>query len=525
MHKITRFMAIGLTPALFAPVALMAGSAEMWGDLKPGPYASGFQTIERYDYSRVFRPKKDYFGRLMPGERARPMQVCIWYPAQESGLSPMVYGEYVFPYPDDSRFIDHLGAIQGREIGGLRGLLENNQGAVLDLLSVKVGAINDAPPADGLFPLVIYCPEFGAGIAENFILCEYLASRGFIVAATHSVGSSTLSPALVSGDLESSVRDMEFVISTLRDFPAVDSDKLGVIGFFGGGLSASLLQMRSSDIDAMVSISGSYQQVSDTTQSSYDLVKSSPHFYPERVITPMMLVYVGTNKAPDFRLRDSLIYSTRYTLRMEDTDPVDFSGYGAVFRLNLTGAENPPPSRKDRYEALCRYVYHFLNASLNGSEENRGELDEGLRKRTEDDEYVTLTIQAASDYPPTPEQFMSVINGYGIARAYELYQKFKDSGRVFFQEIAFNALGYRLFQRGDLDNAILIFEMNADAYPDSPNTWDSLGEACEAAGRTQEAIKHLRKVLELLPSDTTTNEQFKEVIKNHAEEALRRLEG
>ena len=84
----------------------------IWGDLEPGPYAVGFKTIEKYDYSRVSRPEHDYFGRPLDGERARPIQICIWYPAESTTeLPPMVYGEYVFPYPENSRFFDFLSEV------------------------------------------------------------------------------------------------------------------------------------------------------------------------------------------------------------------------------------------------------------------------------------------------------------------------------------------------------------------------------------------------------------------------------
>jgi hypothetical protein len=117
-----------------------------WGDLEPGLYEIGFRTVERYDHSRVFRPKHDYFGRPLDGERSRPVQICIWYPAEKAmELTQMVYGEYVFPYPEDERFFDFISAIQDREIRSLHRLLDNNGSAVLDLLSVRVGAIRDAP--------------------------------------------------------------------------------------------------------------------------------------------------------------------------------------------------------------------------------------------------------------------------------------------------------------------------------------------------------------------------------------------
>src|SRR5690606_33100220 len=58
---------------------------------------------------------------------------------------------------------------------------------------------------------------------------------------------------------------------------------------------------------------------------------------------------------------------------------------------------------------------------------------------------------------------------------------------VFSDAEALNGLGYRLLQAGRLDEAVAVFEMNAEAYPASPNPFDSLGDGLRAAGRLEEA--------------------------------------
>ena len=74
-----------------------------WGTLEPGPYAVGFETIEVFDYSRTFRHKLT--SRDLPGdhERARPVPIALWYPAEtDPGALSMMYAEYAFPIPDDT---------------------------------------------------------------------------------------------------------------------------------------------------------------------------------------------------------------------------------------------------------------------------------------------------------------------------------------------------------------------------------------------------------------------------------------
>jgi hypothetical protein len=60
-----------------------------------------------------------------------------------------------------------------------------------------------------------------------------------------------------------------------------------------------------------------------------------------------------------------------------------------------------------------------------------------------------------------------------------------------------NRLGYELLAEKNPDAAIIIFELNTEAFPGSWNAWDSLGEALAGAGRRQEAIRSYQRALEL----------------------------
>jgi hypothetical protein len=64
-----------------------------------------------------------------------------------------------------------------------------------------------------------------------------------------------------------------------------------------------------------------------------------------------------------------------------------------------------------------------------------------------------------------------------------------------------NRLGYRLLGEGRVEDAIIVFELNAESYPDRTNTWDSLGEAHLEAGHHERARAMYEKVLELDPGN------------------------
>ena len=68
-------------------------------------------------------------------------------------------------------------------------------------------------------------------------------------------------------------------------------------------------------------------------------------------------------------------------------------------------------------------------------------------------------------------------------------------------ENQFNALGYRLLQAGSVDEAIAVFAFNADAFPESWNVWDSLGEAYMTRGDRARAIECYRASLQRNPDN------------------------
>jgi len=61
--------------------------------------------------------------------------------------------------------------------------------------------------------------------------------------------------------------------------------------------------------------------------------------------------------------------------------------------------------------------------------------------------------------------------------------------------------------------ALRVFQLNVGFFPDSPNAYDSLAEAYEAAGLGDKAVENYEKVLELDPRN------------RHASAALEKLKG
>lgn len=80
-----------------------------------------------------------------------------------------------------------------------------------------------------------------------------------------------------------------------------------------------------------------------------------------------------------------------------------------------------------------------------------------------------------------------------------------------FDEWELNGLGYELLSRDRIEDAIEIFELNVEEYPQASNPFDSLGEAYMIAGETERAIQSYRKSLELDPANENAARKLEEL--------------
>jgi len=105
------------------------------------------------------------------------------------------------------------------------------------------------------------------------------------------------------------------------------------------------------------------------------------------------------------------------------------------------------------------------------------------------------------------------IDEKGIDAAVAQYRdlKAKQSDTHDFAEPELNSLGYRLMAANKLKEAVEIFKLNVEAYPQGFNTYDSLAEAYMNLNERELAIKNYKKSLELNPQNTNAVEMLKKL--------------
>jgi tetratricopeptide (TPR) repeat protein len=122
---------------------------------------------------------------------------------------------------------------------------------------------------------------------------------------------------------------------------------------------------------------------------------------------------------------------------------------------------------------------------------------------------VTLAVwvpQVKAAYDPRKsiaETMSATITSNGIDAAVKQYHDLKAASPTTynFDEVELNALGYQFLHAHKFNEAIRIFQLNIEAYPQSANVYDSLGEAYMDEGDKPQAIANYQESLRRNPKN------------------------
>ncbi len=506
MRPICYPLALLLSAATFAQVQPATTSNAF--HLEPGTYSVGFRLIEGEDPSRVVT------GGGTAAPRPRPVRTYLWYPVEPTRrgrtAEPMRFGRYVALADGDVWPAEMIGSLHEKLAYSRRPLARSFDEAGFAALSQRpVLAVENAGPAPGPFPLVVLGVGFWYEPAiSQAVLGEYLAGRGFVVTTAPLVGTNSPVVRIDTEDLETQVRDLEFVVARARELPFVSHDKLGVVGMDMGGMAGVLLAMRHRDVDVFVGLPSGI-----LFEHPSGLPRISPGYNPLALRVPWLQIMPagGATPPPGSRspsLFEAAVYSDRYLLLTPNLGHVDLTidglidGRGSMIggayqQATATGAEG--------HRALDPYVLNFLTAFLAPEAERRAA---GLAfvSRPPADPGFKMTLEHRPALPAsiTYDEFVAgVVEGHGAEAVDRLraLAAADPNDPLLGEGDLTRLISNLLFTWGLGRETLPVIEFMIERYPSSPAGQGLLAEAQISAGNYAAAIDVYSKFLEQYPNN------------------------
>jgi MFS family permease len=110
-------------------------------------------------------------------------------------------------------------------------------------------------------------------------------------------------------------------------------------------------------------------------------------------------------------------------------------------------------------------------------------------------------------------RFVDILRNRGVEAAIAYYHESRNNNPsvILFTEGQMNALGYEYLYSGKTEEAIALFKLNVEAYPEAYNVYDSLGEGYMENGQYELSIINYKKSLELNAGNSNAREKLEEL--------------
>ncbi|WP_212590385.1 dienelactone hydrolase family protein [Hymenobacter gelipurpurascens] len=495
---------------LLCSMGYVAQAESGFAGLTRGPHAVGMRVVQQYDYTRAYKGRTDAVtGKPVTGERARPVQTLVWYPAQKGG-TPIRYADYLRTEATDENFTRtdaETDAFLANKLQWVAARVGQKQAQ--KLFDQRMWAVRNAATAAGKFPVVIYAAGGGSTAHDAADLCEYLASHGYVVLASRSLGTHTSLMNFDQEGLDSQARDMAFLLSYAQSLPQTDMAHVAAAGWSWGGLANALAASQDSRIQALVSFDGT--QYRDNTKAVSRTQLTVPWLYVQRRPESVRELSANEMETSSMLLNEAK-YADLYHVVMNPMEHLDFSTVALRVAQPEHFMEYSRAEVEAAYHWTCRYTLEFLNATLKIAPAGQQFLNRTPAQNGVPAHMARVYHLPAQTGPvPTQAGFAAALAQEGFGHALEIYRRVQQQDAAFtLSEGALNNWGYQLMRDAhDLPAALAIFRLGTELYPNSFNLFDSLGEADENNKDTSSAIMHYRRSLELNPKNSNAEQRLK----------------
>lgn len=513
-------------------------TSPLWRGLKPGPYEVGFQSELQFDHSRRYRTAPDRPNAFGDRKAPRPILVNRWYPAVASDASAMPHGDYLkiaAPDPQWKGFVESLAnherSVIGVEVFGKKNeqLSPRERSELERLFRTPTACRRDAKPAAGSFPLVIYHSGAQSSFEDNAVLCEYLASHGFVVFG--SAFQQEFGQTLHTDNREGSAQDFAFLIAHARSNPNVDWRRIAIVGHSAGAQAAiSYRATANSALDAIVSL--------DTTQDYHCLQSPGWEFARKAVAAretfdcPLLM---AAGPTAYFQMADVLDRSRRCYLTIKGLDHNDFIAQGIAARdcrLRLAVGRDAETIQSELaaaskgYTTLCECIRDFLNFELNGDRAAKSNLERrskgvGAPAGEPNIEWMPAGCNQPEPYadrsrPPTPRQVRPFLAHHGCDATIALLDQLRSAWPqhpTFDPSFQMNLVGDLLLE-GRNDDGLALSRSFKKCGVDCVKSLCGYGALYERIGSMKGAIAYYERALILDPQNADVAAKLRKLREN-----------
>jgi len=467
----------------------------------PGPYGVGFSSTNLYDDSRL--PTSTTDAALK--SNGRRIELLEWYPAETGGK--------------DMGILDYL-KFEGspNQVDWRRRDVPEDLSKAFISSKLPMLAKLDAPIKRERFPVLVYAPSLSASPIENADLCEFLASHGYLVLASPSLGADT---RLMTDDidgLKSQARDISFLIDYARSQPNANLGSVAVIGYSWGGLANVYAATQDKRIKALICLDGSIRYY---VSVAWDL-----GIHPEQLTQPL-LIFTQGYIALESDLVNALISKGRPSLvsswKHADVFKIEMAAmqHSAFASMNLRndgfwdqGLAQPGYDRveaKASFTAVARYSLAFLNSYLKADAGSRSFLKQTPTENGIPKHLMYADFSAASGLASTLEALRSELEKRGFSQSAQILAEAQNADPSFkVDEKALLAWGRGdLLDQGKLTEATEVFKLVVVMHPGSSNGYSSLADVYQRTGQKALAIENFKKALQLNPQNYFAMDQLK----------------
>jgi hypothetical protein len=331
--------------------ALLVAST-LLAPLAPGEHPVGFSMIVETDAQRPALAPASGMGRQLP--------IAIWYPARTTDRQPLRLRDYVVAGAQALVGIEPADPRAPLEAFAAEALAHGTARADIERLLDSAGiAVRDAPAAPGRFPLLLFAH---GSVETQSVMCEYLASYGYVVAAVRSRGATDPAYRLSRENLDAVVADHDLVAARMLRQPNVAPTPIGIIGMSNGSIVAMALQLRR-PVSAIVSLDGG---IGENAGGTYLRERSGGDL---RVLRAPVLHFYAPNN-PHLNLEHLRSYGSaqRTLVFVRGMRHIDFLAYPSFEQLlpGFSGTDVAADAQPG-FVWVNRYTLHFLDAHMRNS--------------------------------------------------------------------------------------------------------------------------------------------------------------